>query len=1093
MERKILVIDDNEAQLELFSVLLKKEYKVLLANNGEDALSIIASEYKNISVILLDLIMPKIDGFEVLKRIKGNQIYRFIPVIVTTVSSDEESQIKAMDLGANAYITKPINSQLLLHNVRNTISLCEAASFVNASYRDQLTGLLNRDSFYGKASKLINSHAPGYYVLSHLNIDHFKVINDQYGSEIGDRIFQYIAKCFLDLGSFTEYIAARMTSDKFAILYPASLRDSEALYELHRKLMKIDFINQTITIRVGRYVVNDLSLPIDSMYDRAILAEQAIQGRYDLFVSEYNESMRDQLIHEQKIVNNMVSALEEGQFKVFLQPQYNHATRALIGAEALVRWFDPVNNSYIPPLDFIHVFERSGFIYELDKYVWEQTCILLRKWIDSKMKVIPISVNISRIDVYHDDFFEVITGLIKKYDISIDILRLEITESAFSEAPLDLIKAVKKLIDYGFTVEIDDFGSGYSSLNTLKDVPAQILKLDMKFFENTHHNTQRGGNIIESVVRMAKWLGMAVIAEGVEEISQADYLKTIGCYYIQGYLYAKPMPISDFEIILTNENLEKKLTRLETVKELNNNTFWDPKSMETLIFNTYVGGACIFEWHKGKTELLRANDRYAQVLGCFTPADGILSVSEIPKYLHGKNRVIHDKMIASAIQSLQEQSSEVELTDPNKPEKIEYIHLTIRIIASTEERYLFYCRADNITAQRKAERHALESAEQLNTIMKNINGGVSAVTIDDKGKVTFLYCNERYYEIFGYTKEQAEKENLDVMSLIIPEDYLESFRTIQQMKLDRLPVIINYRCRTRERKLIYIQLSASLTSMNGHDDVITSVITDITKQKQMEDQFKAIVDNIDGGVTASIIKDGSSDFLIYNDQFCKILGYKSRDEFKKLCGNNKYIGIHPDDLERVKHQFETSDGGKNHFSIEYRIVRKDGSMRFLHNNIRVVYWFGINEPVYLSVANDVTELYEAKQREHNRAMQMQTILNTIDSGVSAVTINKKNKIEYIFTNDMFYQMFGYTKKQFETEIDNVMKLIHPDDLEKTKTFFDKINEEEKKGVYSFRCIKRDGSVMWTECHYMVISLSGVEEKVFFCYNTDITDSKKKDE
>ncbi|NLH63673.1 MAG: EAL domain-containing protein, partial [Erysipelotrichaceae bacterium] len=199
----------------------------------------------------------------------------------------------------------------------------------------------------------------------------------------------------------------------------------------------------------------------------------------------------------------------------------------------------------IPPDRFIPIFEKNGFVYEMDKYVWERTCMFLHQWIAEKRNPLPVSVNISRYDIFQDDIVQIMRDLLDKYAIPVSLLRLEITESAFAQSSRRVVSVAKELVDHGFTVEIDDFGSGYSSLNTLKDVPAQIIKLDMKFF-SASDEFQRGGSIVESMVRMAKWLNMTVIAEGVETVRQADFLKTVGCYYIQGYLYAKPMPADDY-------------------------------------------------------------------------------------------------------------------------------------------------------------------------------------------------------------------------------------------------------------------------------------------------------------------------------------------------------------------------------------------------------------------------------------------------------------------------------------------------------------------------------------------------------------------
>jgi EAL domain-containing protein (putative c-di-GMP-specific phosphodiesterase class I) len=261
--------------------------------------------------------------------------------------------------------------------------------------------------------------------------------------------------------------------------------------------------------------------------------------------------MRSRLLFEQEIASEMFSALHEGQFEMWLQPQYNHATGVPIGAEALVRWHRPKSARLVYPGQFIEIFERNGFIYELDKYVWEQACALLRRLLNKRCAPPPISVNVSRKDLLRADFLEVLTSLTKRYAIPLNLLHLEITESAFVQSSNRLIDAIRGLVARGFTVEIDDFGSGYSSLNMLKDIPAHTVKLDMRFLARDE-SSQRGNDILESVVGMVRRLGMTALAEGVETKAQADYLRSIGCPFVQGRLYARPMQMEAYEELMTS-------------------------------------------------------------------------------------------------------------------------------------------------------------------------------------------------------------------------------------------------------------------------------------------------------------------------------------------------------------------------------------------------------------------------------------------------------------------------------------------------------------------------------------------------------------
>ena len=281
------------------------------------------------------------------------------------------------------------------------------------------------------------------------------------------------------------------------------------------------------------------------MYDRANLAAKHCKGNYIRNYAFYTRQMSQEIEKEQRIVNSMKSALENHEFVVYYQPKYGLSDNQIAGAEALVRWKHP-ERGMISPGEFIPVFERNGFITKLDYYVWEQTCIQLRRWLDEGKQPLPISVNLSRISLYNKEVVEVICDLVDKYQIPRSLFQVELTESAYNTNPKAVQEMMQRLREEGFYILMDDFGSGYSSLNVLKDIVVDVLKMDMKFFSGDDKEG-RGENIMAAVIRMAKWLNMPVVAEGVERIEQVEFLRSIGCEYVQGYYFAKPMPVEEYE------------------------------------------------------------------------------------------------------------------------------------------------------------------------------------------------------------------------------------------------------------------------------------------------------------------------------------------------------------------------------------------------------------------------------------------------------------------------------------------------------------------------------------------------------------------
>ena len=424
-------------------------------------------------------------------------------------------------------------------------------------------------------------------------------------------------------------------------------------------------------------------------------------------------------MNEQELLESFDKAVESGHIYVLYQPKINHSTGRMIGAEALMRWTDPEFGIQYPS-DFIPVLEKNDLIYRADLCVFEQVCRFLRNCLDSGLKPVPISVNMSRYDIYRKNYVDQSEKLREKYDIPVKYLHMEMTESS-AIGGMELVSGVlKKLHELGYIVEMDDFGSGYSSLNVLKDLEVDVIKLDMRFLSGDIGG--RGGTIISSIVQMAKWLGTPVIAEGVETIEQADYMKSIGCNYIQGYLYSKPVPENDFRKKMTQLEHEPMVPPLDLIRTMDAGKFWDPSSLETLIFNNFVGGAAIFTYEDGKAEILRVNKKYVKEIGMNMLEKEILK-SDPWQGFNYENRLIYENTLQKAIKSRDEETCETWRTFCSKTcgeDKI-YIRSFIRMIGKTENQYLFYAMVQNITAEKRqydeiynSERRFRAASDQAN-------------------------------------------------------------------------------------------------------------------------------------------------------------------------------------------------------------------------------------------------------------------------------------------------------------------------------------------------------------------------------------------
>lgn len=546
LQDRILVVDDSSTNRKILKrILALDNYEILEAENGQQALETILNQSKPISIVLLDLSMPVMDGFELLKVMENLDLFKKVSVIVTTGFDVINTELKSLQLGAIEFITKPYNADIVRHRVRSILKLRRNTALINTLEVDPLTGLYNRESFYLHAKEVLLSNPTKKYQLICSDIINFKMLNTKYGAEACDNILTGIANFYKKTKD--GIVCGRLGSDIFVVLREMVSHKSQE--EVNKEFLTnfSHFPIKDFYMKFGVYEVESNSTPVSIMCDCARLAITTIKNKYGATFAVYDISMRKNLEREQQLTSYMEQALEENQFKMYLQPKHNSITEHLYGAEALVRWVHPVFG-LITPDEFIPIFEKNGFISKLDYYMWEEACKLLKKWIDAKEKIIPISVNVSRIDFLTFDLPSKIYNLVESYNIPPSMLHLEITESAYTTEAERIIADVKSLRMQGFLIEMDDFGSGYSSLNMLAELPIDILKLDMKFIhsEDTSVNNSKM-TILNFVIGLSKWLKYPTIAEGVEKQEEVELLKSMGCNYIQGYFYSKPISVNDFE------------------------------------------------------------------------------------------------------------------------------------------------------------------------------------------------------------------------------------------------------------------------------------------------------------------------------------------------------------------------------------------------------------------------------------------------------------------------------------------------------------------------------------------------------------------
>ena len=550
-KRRVLVVDDEEVNREILENVLGTQYEVSYAAYGRQAYDMLHERLTRYSLILLDLLMPEMDGFELLEKIKSEEAVSNIPVIVMT--SEKPAEVRSIKMGADDFITKPYDMpEVILARCERIIQLYEDKSIIRSAEKDDLTDLYTREFFQEYIRQIDGSGRGSQMDAIVLNIEHFHMLNEMFGRKTGDSVLKKIADMVTAMLGEGVCIGCRPDADYF--YFYLEHRDSydEVFKALSEELSGISKI-PGVRMRLGVYQNVDTNISIEDRFDHAKYACDRIRGDYNRQISFYSKEENEKDLYHEQLINDIDNAISNRDLVVFYQPKYGIQCDEpeLRSAEALIRWRHP-KYGMISPGDFIPLFESNGLIQKLDHFVWEEAARQIRKWKDEYGITVPVSVNVSRVDIYDAQLEDRLVRILKDNDLDAKELMLEITESAYADDAKGLTDVVTKLRESGFRIEMDDFGSGYSSLNMITEIPIDVLKMDMKFIRNMNKDA-KSLKLVELVIEIADYLGVPVVAEGVEDKSQVDQLKSMGCELIQGYYFSKPVPPEEFNKFIEAE------------------------------------------------------------------------------------------------------------------------------------------------------------------------------------------------------------------------------------------------------------------------------------------------------------------------------------------------------------------------------------------------------------------------------------------------------------------------------------------------------------------------------------------------------------
>lgn len=949
---------------------------------------------------------------------------------------------------------------------------------------DKMTGLYTGPEFFDMVDAFKAQMAENSHCLVAIDIEHFRVFNKIFGRSKGSSLLIQFSECLKAFENEYKGIAGYFTGDNFAILLPY---DDEVLNKLRKKLnAEVEIYNKNVGFlpAFGVYKIDDLSVTAATMYDRATIAMNTVFGNYQSRICEYHQDMEERVEEEVKLLSEVQDSLEKGEFIFYVQPQCDICTGKIVGGESLVRWMHS-SKGMISPGVFIPVLEKNGFIADLDRYVWEKVCQWLRGWIDRGFRPVPISINVSRTDIFSMDVPGYLQELLQKYDLPPRLLKVEITESAYAESNDKIIRTVKQLRDYDFLVMMDDFGSGYSSLNMLKSVSVDVLKMDMRFLDIDEHEEEKGIGILESVVNMARQMRMPIVVEGVETQKQENFLQKMGCRYMQGYYYYKPMPIEDFErLIADDNNLDLNGIWCRQMESMHVREFLDSNIFTDTMVNNILGAAAFYDMYENHIEITRVNEKYYQLAG-------IGSISEAEYYKQIGNHVRDDDRntlvsIFSTAYESGNSGAQGYIHFVRTDGEVRWVYMRVFFLRERDGHKQFYASLTDMTSLKEkqhsavfAEQEVEELTEKQKEHMERYYGNmpceyaVGKVELDDSGapvKYDILYINAEQSRLCG--------GDLGRMKYLFQKlfahnggNYMD--KLYRAAYLGEVEEYFGYSTVTNR----YIQLTFSQYRYG----YASCMIQDVTKFQVYQSTMK------------EILKSYREVYFVHlQDNYCRMVypdenALLERGNYIELV--NRHFGsgrIVKQDEENVR-KFLSLENLRNVLGnqdmVEYKYRRKVEGVgeEWCLTTFQVQEREGNAPKTAIMTVRSIESLMREREGSKHRSMAM--VLANMADGFFVYKASGDEEI--LYANPPTIKLFGCNSlDEFRSLVNNSFKgMVHPDDLSRVQREIDQQvrHTDRKMDFIRYRIITKDGQIRWLDdCGHM-------EDDLFYVFVSDVTD------
>ena len=764
--------------------------------------------------------------------------------------------------------------------------------------RDERTGLLTEKDLFPLTRKKMES-MQGLWCVIAIDIEHFKLFTDWHGKDAADLLLAQAGRILRRVELDTEGLAGYRGLDDFWLVMPYDQQMIHSLYEELKELIVSHGNSVGFMPIFGICMINDPSEEVTDLFNHAAMTAEQVKGDLHNRIRVYNPYFSLQEVEEYRMLADFQRGLEEHELIFYLQPQCMIPSKKIVGAEALARW-KKEDGTMIPPVKFIPILEKYGMIPNLDQYIWEEVCAWQRSWIDAGYTPIPVSMNISRIDILTMDVPAHFAMLLEKYRLSTDVLKLEITESAYVSDAAIIRDTVRRLRKMGFPVLMDDFGSGYSSLNMLRSLNVDVIKLDAQFLRISESEERKGISILESIINMTKTMKLPVIVEGVETQEQTSFLADLGCRYMQGYYFYRPVSVTDFEkLICDPSNIDLHGFEFKSNTQIHPREILDENVFSDAMLNNLLGPMAIYLWKENQVSIIRYNQQFYMMVGISVRQLSERSVNMI-EYIYPEDQEKLISMLDKASKDhLNGSKGILRVYRPNGT--LCWISLQLYFIEDTNEGKTFYASCEDVT--------------ELQYVSSDLPGGYYRCSTE--GGYEFRYVSQNFQEITGYTAQNIEERFQNQLIYMVHPDDREILNNRVKALLSKKRVPVDpFRMKCKGKGYIYVSTQSILTGLS-EDLSFMSVVTDVTEMVKLRNQMQLLAKYSSDSIILCSRKKGQWKYQIIVHGLEEKLGLSKEQLKTSLKNEDFYEWVCEPERSRIRELMMQEDAYRASFDIDF--------------------------------------------------------------------------------------------------------------------------------------------------------------------------------